>query len=87
VTAPWYSPFKKAFLSGCHLLAHTFVAVLIVGLVSLVQRVLIWDGDRKLFDIFPLRYIFDLSDVALLAVFLVFGTLQAIHVFREKADD
>ena len=37
----------------------------------------------QLFDIIPLRYIFDGMDLGILVAFLVLGTLEAIKVFRE----
>jgi hypothetical protein len=87
VTTPWYYPFKKAFRSGCYLVAHALVAFLIIGLSEAIKRALLWDGDPKLFDFVPLRYIFDAVDIGILAVFLIFGTIEAIRVFRENEDD
>jgi hypothetical protein len=85
--APWSRPFKKAFRSGCYLVAHAMVAILIIGLIAAIKRALMWDGDPKLFDFFPLRYIFDAADIGILAVFLIFGTIEAIQVFRENDDE
>jgi hypothetical protein len=85
--APWYRPFKKAFRSGCYLVAHAMIGLLIVGLFAAIQRAIMWDGDPKLFDFFPLRYIFDAVDIGILAVFLTFGTIEAIQVFRENDDE
>ena len=62
-------------------------AVLIGGLVILVQTLLAWDGDPKLYDFIPLRHIFDTVDIAVMAVFPVCGTIEAIQVFREIDDD
>jgi hypothetical protein len=63
------------------------VAILIIGLIAAIKRALMWDGDPKLFDFFPLRYIFDAADIGILAVFLIFGTIEAIQVFRENDDE
>lgn len=87
MAAPWYRPFKKAFRSGCYLVAHAMVAFLIIGLSEAIKRVLLWDGDPELFDLVPLRYIFDAVDIGILAVFLFFGTKEAIQVFRENEDE
>jgi hypothetical protein len=56
------------------------VAVVLVGAIEFIQKLILRLGDPKLFDIVPLRYIFDGMDLA----FLVIGTLEAIAVFREK---
>lgn len=86
MAAPWYRPFKNAFRSGCYLLAHALVAIMLIGLIAIVKWILVEAGDPKLFDFCPLRYIFDAVDVAVLCVFLVFGIREAIKVFRENED-
>lgn len=83
----WSYPFKKAFKAACYLVAHFLVATLIIAMMAGVQHVLALDGDPKLFDFCPVRYIFDGVDIAILAVFVVFGTKEAIEVFRENDDD
>ena len=68
-------------------MAHAGLALLMVGLISLVQWALNRDGDPKLFDVLPLRYIFDAIDLLILATFMIFGTAEAVQVFREADDD
>jgi hypothetical protein len=51
--------------------------------IYLLQVLLKAVGDPKLFDVLPLRYIFDGMDLAILLAFIVLGTLEAIRVFRE----
>jgi hypothetical protein len=84
---PWYNPFKKAVRSGCYLVAHGAIALLIIGIFAVINWILVRIGDPRLFDICPLRYIFDLVDLAISGVFVVFGTIEAIRVFRESDDD
>jgi hypothetical protein len=81
--ATWYRPLRRAIWPACYLVAHALVALLIIGLISFIQYVLKFDGDPKLFDVVPLRYLFDVMDIAILLLFLVFGTLEGIQVFRE----
>lgn len=83
----WYNPFNKAFRSACYLIAHAMIALLIIVIGFVIYWTLVRVGDPRLFDICPLRYIFDVVDLAILAVFLVFGTIEAIRVFRESDDD
>ena len=52
--------------------------------IEVVKWVLVKLDDPKIFDTFPLRYVFDAMDVALLLVFLVMGTMHAIFVFRSE---
>ena len=81
---PWYNPLRKAFRSACYLVAHGLVALLIIGISEVIRWFLIRNGDPRLFDICPMRYIFDLVDLAVAGVFLVFGTIEGVRVFRES---
>jgi hypothetical protein len=79
-----YSAFKTAWRWGSFIAAHAIVACVLIGAIQLVQHLLFLFGDPKLFDAIPLRYIFDVMDLAIAAAFIVLGTLEAITVFREK---
>jgi hypothetical protein len=60
------------------------VALVFIGVITLFQWLLLSLGDPKLFDIVPVRFLFDGMDVAIFVAFLVFGTLEAINVFRGR---
>ena len=77
----------KALVWGAYVAGHTFVTGVIIIAVWGVQTLLAWAGDPKLFDWIPLRYIFDVVDLAIVVAFIVFGTSEAIVVFRENVDD
>ena len=81
--SPWYSSFQKALRWGSYIAAHAAVAVVLLAAIYLLQVLLKAVGDPKLFDVLPLRYIFDGMDLAILLAFIVLGTLEAIRVFRE----
>jgi hypothetical protein len=66
------------------LVAHFLVAVSLVTLSALAQKWLLVEGDPHLFDVCPVRYIFDAIDVIMLALFMVFGTLEAIEAFKVR---
>ena len=83
----WGQPFVKAFKSICYLVAHAIVAVAVLGVMSLIQWVIALDGNPRLFDKFPISYIFHAADIVILIVFLTYGTIDAIHVFRENDDE
>jgi len=59
------------------------LAIVIIVLISLVRAALNWLGEPKLFDWIPLSYVFDAMDATALAVFITFGVVEAIRVFRE----
>jgi hypothetical protein len=80
---PWHAPLIRAFRAATFFAAHACLAVIIIGLVTLVKAAVQWMGDPKLFDWIPLSYIFDAMDVATLCVFLVFAVIEAVRVFRE----
>lgn len=79
----WKTPFQKAALAGAFIIAHLMVALLFVGAIYLIEELLERLGDPKLFDRFPLRYIFDAIDLGILAVFGFLGLIEAYFVFRD----
>ena len=83
----WHRSFKKGIAWGSYVAAHALVTVVLICVIAGIQRLLIWIGDPKLFDWVPLRYIFDVVDLGILAAFIFFGTREAVHVFREQDDD
>jgi hypothetical protein len=80
----WHRSFQNAFLAICYLIAHFLIVLVLIGLITVIQWILVRDGDPRVFDICPWRYIFDAMEVAVVMVFLVFGTREAIRVFREN---
>ncbi len=80
---PWHAPLTKALRAAAFFVAHTFLAILIIGLVALVKVALHWLGDPKLFEWIPLSYVFDVMDATALAVFIPFGVVEAVRVFKE----
>jgi len=84
---PWYAPFIKAVRAGTYLAAHVIVASVPIGAIYVVQRLLTYIGDPKLFDWVPIRYIFDAMDAGILVAFIVFGTIEAIRVFHGQTRD
>ncbi len=51
---PWYSPMVNAVRAGAFLLAHTLVAVVLIGLLTLVSKFLEYTGDHRLFGKVPI---------------------------------
>jgi hypothetical protein len=66
-----------------HLSAHLATALILIFVISLAQLAIRKVGDPRLLDFLPIRYIFDTMDLALLALFLFFGTTSAYHAFKE----
>ncbi|MEL6317994.1 MAG: hypothetical protein AAFR16_10210 [Pseudomonadota bacterium] len=76
------------------LLAHTFIICVIIVCVAAIEHV--FDRtiglDTEVFDLFPLKYIFHLMDVALLVAFLALGAYETVKGFYfehrdENGDD
>jgi hypothetical protein len=82
VTDHWYGAFATAWRWGSFIAAHALVALVLIGVIALIQRLILQLGDPKLFDMIPLRYIFDGMDLGILAAFLVLGSVEAVNVFR-----
>ena len=80
---PWYAPFIRLLRATSYITSHTFVALLLVGAITLVERWIHEVGDPILFGRVPLRWFFDVMDVAILVVFITFGIIEAIRAFKE----
>jgi hypothetical protein len=84
LVAPWYSAFETAWRWGSFIAAHALVAILLIAVIAVIQRRVLLIGDPKLFDVIPLRYVFDGMDLGILVAFVVLGTIEAVVVFRGK---
>ena len=78
----WYAPLITALKAAIFLAAHLLLAAGLIGAVWAIQWLLAEAGDPKLFDWIPLRYMFDVMDAGILAVFIWYGVGGAIDVFR-----
>ena len=87
MSAPWYSHFQLALRWGSYVAAHGLVTIVLLAVIVGIQWIVIAIGDPKLFDWIPLRYLFDVMSLGIMFCFLVFGTLEAIRVFREQRDE
>ena len=74
---------RSALKSTTYVVAHTFVAVVILLATRFVAILLTRLGDPKLFDIVPMRYFFDAMDTVILLTFVVTGSFAAYQAFRE----
>ncbi len=63
------------------------LALLLVAVIPVVQSAVAWEGDRKLFDFLPERYIFYAMELFILVAFMVFGAKGAVQVFWDPDDD
>lgn len=82
----WRSTFFKTLRWSAYLAGHGVVAAGFIMISHLLQILLKWVGDPKLFDHIPLRYLFDVMELGILSVFLVSSLREAILVFREHDD-
>jgi hypothetical protein len=82
VGRPWYFAFATAWIWGSFIAAHALVAMLLIGVIALIQWLVLRLGDPQLFDTIPLRYVFDGMDLGILVAFVVVGTIHAVIVFR-----
>ena len=80
---PWYTPLGRGLRAGAFFVAHLAVALLIVGGIYLIQSALSYLGNPLLFDVIPIKYVFDALDIFVVIEFVVFGTMEAYVVFLE----
>lgn len=83
----WLRPLVRAARAGTFLLAHSLIAVLMIGLLTGVAKFLDYMGDHRLFHTVPVSFIIDAMDCAILLVFVTFGVMEAVNVFRESDDE
>ena len=75
--------FHRAVRAAVFLAVHTLVASILIGAISIVHKLLLLAGDPHLFGLIPVRYAFDIMDLAILLVFLPAGVSDARRAFRE----
>lgn len=80
-----YSPLVRAGRALLEWIAHTLVVGgLLLGFKGIEELIhFLWSGnERLLFGVFPLRYIFDAADLAILIGFLTYGVYSVIKAYR-----
>lgn len=78
---------RPAFRAAVAFLAHTALAmVTALGLRGFewLWGLLFSENEPTVAGIFPMRYIFEIGEAAVLIVFVVFGILEAIKAFRSE---
>ena len=63
---------------------HISIAVLFIWAIWLVQISLIAVGDPKLFNVMPVRFLFDAIDLGIAMAFFLFGTLEVWVIYRQS---
>jgi hypothetical protein len=85
MTEPWHRPFKGALRACVFVTAHTIVLVYFQVLIYVLSWLLEdWPKTRQAtaFGVVPWSYVFDFAHVALLLTYVIYGTVEAIRVFR-----
>jgi hypothetical protein len=79
----WYDPVRSAVHAATYVVCHTVVALLIIAATRIIALILEYFGDPKLYDEFPVRYIFDTVDLVIFLAFLFTGAISAWYAFKE----
>jgi hypothetical protein len=84
-----FENFLHAMKIAIVLLAHVVVASIVLLTIYVIEAIFhsFWplqEHEPKLFDMWPLKYLFHTMDAAVVAIFVVFSMLQVISVFRGK---
>jgi hypothetical protein len=78
--------FLKALRGAVIVMGHGLIAAVLIAVASGVDHLILLLNDGKdmlVYNRFPLSYVFQTLDLALLAVFGVFGVIEAIKVMIE----
>jgi hypothetical protein len=78
-----YYALPKPLRAATDFIVHLIAAAIVIGGIELFDRVFWHTGSPLLFDRFPMRYLTDAMDAAVLVTFVWFGTKSAIESFRE----
>jgi hypothetical protein len=77
----WREPFRKLARGAIELLCHTALLVLILIAVRVIEWTLerLWGtGEKLLFDVVPVRFLFDGADLGLILAFSVFRRVRCL---------
>jgi hypothetical protein len=77
--------FPRALRGAVAFMTHAVLAVVIIACVLVVEKVLSVTavGDHLIVDVVPMRYLFDLIDVAVIGVFGFYGVRDLIRELNE----
>jgi hypothetical protein len=81
-----WAPIARVKRAAIVFLGHLLLCVLVVLAVFVIELLIKWlwgANEPLIFDRVPLKWLFQLIDVCILAVFGVAGTLEAFHKLRE----
>ena len=83
----FWRPLWGAALAAATLFCHLVIAAIILFGIWALEYLFhfLWrSNDPLLFDRFPVRYLFDAMDLAVILVFIWYGVLAAARSFREQ---
>jgi hypothetical protein len=80
--APLLAAFRAAVIFVCHMALAALIIICIWAFWRLFH--FLWGAeDPRLFDVFPLRYLFDAADAGVVLVFAWYGVTSAVAAFRD----
>jgi len=79
--------FRRLGYAALYMGAHIVVALFLIGAITMVGKWLTAVGNPTFFDFIPQRYLYDLMDAVIVAVFGVYGVRDTVEVFRSGEED
>ena len=76
----WWAPLRRAFRAAVALIGHLFISLVLIACFWAIEQTIkwLWHGaEPLLYGRVPLKYLFDTLDVAVFAVFIVWGVIEA----------
>lgn len=77
---------KKALRAAFAIVLHRMIGVILVLGISAIHLVMIYAGNGSpllIYDLFPVDYLFQTFDVAMIVLFGIFGVVEAFRIMRE----
>jgi hypothetical protein len=82
----WHDPISRLIRGGLELASHLGMLALILVGIKLIELLMkrLWGGERLLFGKWPLAYVVDGSDLALIGAFLTIGIFVVLRAYYSK---
>ncbi len=81
----WYAPLLTALMVAEVLAGHIVGGTIVLAGGFWLHHILIENGDPKLYDLLPWRYVVDSADLTIMIALTVFGIIAIRRMEKEEA--
>ena len=88
IAAELWANVRSPFMAARIFMGHLFLATIVMFAVWSAEKAFHWvfgNQQPMFFDRIPAKWLFDASEVSILLVFIVYGTVEAINQLRQRS--